>query len=72
MASRIEELLQTLLNGDTIEDFEPQSRTEAYLKNCILGRGVEDLPMPQSRMDALLYSLASGGVGLLYAEEVAF
>lgn len=77
MASRIEELLQTLLNGDTIEDFVPQSRSEAYLKNCILKNGVEDLPTPQSRMDALLYSLAeeipewSGG-GLLYAEEVAF
>ena len=34
MGSRIEMLLKALINGETIE-FEPQSRMEAYLKNCI-------------------------------------
>jgi len=78
MESRIETLLKALLNGDTIEDFVPQSRSEAYLKNCILRNGVAGLPAPQSRMDALLYQLAeeipgwSGGSDLLYAEEVKF
>lgn len=58
MDSRIETLLKALLNGDSVEDFEPQSRAEAYLKSCILKEGVGDLPDPQSRLDALLYELA--------------
>ena len=58
MDSRIETLLKALLNGDSVEDFEPQSRAESYLKSCILKEGVGDLPDPQSRLDALLYELA--------------
>jgi hypothetical protein len=65
--SRLETLLNALIKGETI-DFEPQSRMEEYLKNCINKAGVEGLPTPQSRVDALLYSLAdklsgSGGGG---------
>lgn len=65
--SRVETLLNALIKGETI-DFEPQSRMEEYLKNCINKTGVEGLPTPQSRVDALLYSLAdklsgSGGSG---------
>lgn len=58
MDSRIEKLLTALLNGDSVEDFKPRSRAEHYLKNCILKIGVEGLPDPQSRLDALLYQLA--------------
>lgn len=71
MDSRIETLLKALLNGESVEDFEPQSRAEHYLKNCILQSGVEGLPDPQSRLDALLYELAEmmpnmgGGEGLI-------
>lgn len=62
--NRVETLLNAIINGETI-DFNPQSRMEEYLKNCINKTGVEGLPTPQSRMDALLYRLAetitSGG-----------
>lgn len=57
MESRIETLLNALINGETI-DFAPQSRMEEYLKNCINKAGTEGLPSPQSRVDALLYRLA--------------
>ena len=64
--NRVETLLNAIINGETI-DFNPQSRMEEYLKNCINKTGVEGLPTPQSRMDALLYRLAetiaSGGGG---------
>ena len=53
----MEMLLNALINGESI-DFEPQSRMEAYLKNCINKTGTEGLPPPESRADALLYKLA--------------
>ena len=53
----MEMLLNALINGETI-DFEPQSRMEAYLKNCINKTGTEGLPPPESRADALMYKLA--------------
>lgn len=66
MANRVETLLNAVINGETI-DFNPQSRMEEYLKNCINKTGTEGLPAPQSRVDALLYKLAetiaSGGGG---------
>lgn len=62
MESRVETLLNALINGETLE-FNPQSRMEEYLKNCINKTGVEGLPEPQSRLDALLYSLAEVLVG---------
>lgn len=66
MESRVETLLNAIIDGETI-DFNPQSRMEEYLKNCINKAGVEGLPAPQSRVDALLYKLAetisSGGGG---------
>lgn len=55
--SRYEELLDKLLNGGQIDDYEPQSRTEAYLKACIQGT-TEGLPTPQSRIGVLLRALA--------------
>lgn len=50
--SRTENLLKSLINGDNVADFEPQSRCEAILKSCCTGEpcGVE----PQSRIEALL------------------
>lgn len=60
--SRIEELLQKLLNGET-DDVEAQSRVEAILKNAIEGRGIEGLPEPHSRLEAYLMAIAEKGVG---------
>ena len=57
MNSRIEELIKKLLNCESIEDFVPKSRSEAYLKAAILRSGTEDLPYAASRLDALLYDL---------------
>ena len=58
MNSRIEELIKKLLNCESIEDFIPKSRSEAYLKAAILRSGTEDLPYAASRLDVLLYDLA--------------
>lgn len=73
MESRVETLLNAVINGETI-DFNPQSRMEEYLKNCINKAGTEGLPAPQSRVDALLYRLAetiSSGGGDDYNEGYA-
>lgn len=53
-----EELVQALLDGKTLTDFAPKSRTEAYLKACINKSGVDNLPTPLSRLDVLLLALA--------------
>ena len=70
MGSRIEMLLKALINGETI-DFEPQSRMEAYLKNCINNTKIEGLPPPESRVDALLYKLAENGSGIDTSDATA-
>lgn len=51
-------LLSALVNGESIEGFEPRSRMEAYLKNCCLACGCDGLPEPLSEADQLLYLLA--------------
>ena len=56
--SDVTKLLQSLLNGEDIGNFEPKSRMEAYLKNCCLASGVGGLPDPITETDALLYQLA--------------
>lgn len=60
--SRFEELLQVLLNGESV-DIEPESRIEAILKNAIEGKGLEGLGEPQSRSEAYLMAVAEKGVG---------
>lgn len=73
--SDVTRLLQSLLNGEDIGNFEPKSRMEAYLKNCCLASGVDGLPDPITETDALLYQLAeklgTGGSGakVPYIEE---
>lgn len=57
--SRNEELIQALLDGQTLSDFVPRSRMEAYLKACINKTGVDNLPTPISRLDILLLELTS-------------
>ena len=59
--SRIETLLEALLNGETA-DIVPQSRNEAYLKAMIEGN--TEVAEPHSRIEAYLYALAkNGGTG---------
>ena len=73
--SDVTRLLQALLNGEDIGNFEPRSRMEAYLKNCCLASGVGGLPEPITETDALLYQLAEklgtggGGAKEPYVEE---
>lgn len=55
--SDIERLLNDLINGQT-EDFEPNTRVEAYLKACCERCGCGSVPTPITRIDALLYRLA--------------
>lgn len=65
MTSKEAQLLAALVNGESVDDFVPTSRMEAYLKNCCLACGCDGLPAPISTTDALLYrlaeQLASGG-----------
>ena len=73
--SDVTKLLQSLLNGEDIGNFDPKSRMEAYLKNCCLASGVGGLPEPITETDALLYQLAEklgtggGGAKEPYIEE---
>lgn len=57
MSSTLETLIIALLNGENV-DFNPISRSDKYLKNCLEGLGAEGLPAPISRLDNLLYQLA--------------
>lgn len=67
--SNAEKLLQALLNGETV-DFEPKSRFEQYLKNCIDRCGCDGLPTPRTRAEALLHQLAEKSTGGLTEEEI--
>lgn len=56
--NRIDVLLNAVIEGETLPDFIPPSRVEAYLKACLAKSGTEGLPVPVSRLDALLFELA--------------
>lgn len=58
MDSRVEWLLDALLNGENIDNFEPRSRLEQYLEAVIEESGADNLDIPRSRLDALLYEMA--------------
>lgn len=64
--SRNEDILQAIINGESLENYRPQSRNEEILKRIALGESLEDID-PQSRMEALLIAvsekLGSGGSG---------
>lgn len=61
MDNEIEQIVQALLNGESIsellKDFKPKSRTETYLKSALMKTKIEDLPNPQTRLDVLLMLL---------------
>lgn len=57
--SRNEQLLEAIINGEKLEDFKPLSRTEQILLNCVNKKGLERLPAPLSRSEALLQGLAN-------------
>lgn len=66
MDSNLEWLIESLLNGESVADFTPKSRMEEYLKAILSKSGTNNLPIPRSRIDALLYQLAqSGEIGTL-------
>ena len=56
-----EEALLRALNGEEIsmENFQPQTNTQAYLARLLGREG--DLPYPRTNEEALLYALATGG-----------
>ena len=62
--SRTEKLLNALIDGQNIEDYEPQSRIEILLKRICLSENCDDLE-PKSRIEYLLKELSScvGGSG---------
>ena len=57
--SRNEQLLETIINGENLEDFKPLSRNEQILFNCVNKKGLEGLPAPLSRSEALLQGLSN-------------
>ena len=61
MDSNVEWLIEALLNGESVADFTPKSRMEEYLKAILSKSGTDNLPIPRSRIDALLYQLAQSG-----------
>ena len=62
--SRTEKLLNALIDGQNIEDYEPQSRIEILLKRICLSENCDDLE-PKSGIEYLLKELSScvGGSG---------
>ena len=52
--SRIEELYNCLVTGDTPPTFEPLSRAEKFLMACLGGYDINKLPEPLSRSEVLL------------------
>ena len=65
--TRFEELMQKILNGEQVTDWEPRSNLEKDLLACINGTGLDGLHTPITRMDELLQALAvkiqNGGTG---------
>ena len=57
--SRNEQLLETIINGENLEDFKPLSRNEQILFNCVNKKGLEGLSAPLSRSEALLQGLSN-------------
>lgn len=55
--STLEQMLAALVNGESI-DITPRTRVETFLKNCVDACGCGGLPIPRTRVEALLYELA--------------
>jgi hypothetical protein len=58
MGTKFERLLTAMINDEEYPDNPPKTKMEIYLKACIDGVGTENLPMPVTRADTLLYLLA--------------
>lgn len=56
--SRFEELMQKILNGEKIDDWECQSRMEEHLLACVNKSGLTGLGKPITRAEELLQLLA--------------
>lgn len=56
--TRFEELVQKLINGETIDNWECNSRLEECLLACINKSGVANLGEPRSKMEELLHVFA--------------
>lgn len=55
MDSNMQWLIDDLLDGESIENFTPKSKLEAYVKAALLKSGTDGLDIPVNRLDALLY-----------------
>ena len=58
--SRIEELYKCWVTGEEAPTFEPLSRVEKYLMAILGVYDVDSIPNPISRVEVLLYKLATG------------
>ena len=56
--SRSEELIQKLINGESVENWCCHSRLEEYLIACINKTGSQGCPVPKSRIEVLLKEYA--------------
>lgn len=54
---RLEYLLQKLIKGEKIKDWNSLSRLESYLLACINKGGIEQLGLPLNRLEVLLHAL---------------
>ena len=62
--SRIEELYNCLVTGDTPPTFDPLSRAEKFLMACLGAYDINKLPEPLSRSEVLLKKIATGDSNL--------
>lgn len=80
--SKVTELLNAILNDEQV-DFEPTTKTQAYLYACCTKAGTAGLPTPNTIQSALLYKLAEvmassdcetlyGTDGTVYARDIVF
>lgn len=80
--SRITDLLEAILNDEQV-DFEPKTKTQAYLHACCTKGGCAGLPTPRTTQGALLYKLAQvmasadcetlyGTDGTIYTRDIVF
>lgn len=65
MDKEIERIAEALTKGESIADFVPKSKSEAYLKSALMKQKIDDLPTPASRLDVLL-CLLNDNVHKLY------
>lgn len=57
--NRLDTLLQSLIDGNNVDDWKSLNRLEQYLVCLLTKQGMEDLGEPMNRLEVLLQALYS-------------